>query len=306
MSGWMFWILLVYVTCCCATKSPSFGDIVSDSEMVATFQHNEPNIDVSPPGHRRHYQLVAPEITFGDTRVDLVSDTSEGFFSSYERKQAQTIFLLQAKHKGANSSLACLMPGQAFDTGITDPESPLYAFEPMMTCNLQITSHITGPVELVFDVASQQNDRVVVEQTQTVGGVLLRREDAKHLLRTIGQPVGNATLKVDRYPARARFVITWPTTSTVNLQFHTFVVSTKEAEISRDQRILALFLTVSFGTVVICVVCADCFKAKFLFRDAVRKNHSRALAASNMTSVTMTTSFQLAAAQREINTMQRS
>jgi hypothetical protein len=177
----------------------------------------------------------------------------------------------------------------------------------MMTCNLQVESYLQGPVELVFDVASQQNDRVIVQSTDTSGGVLLRREDAKHLLRTVVQPVGNATLMVDRYPSRARFVLEWPSAPVVDLQIHTFVVSTKEAEIQRDQWILALFLTVAFVVAMLVLVIGDYCKGRFLKRDAVRKNHARAVAASSMTSLTMTTTAQqLAAAQHTINQMRRS
>ena len=299
-------VLLVCVTAVVVAKGPEFGDVVASSEMVATFQHNEPNIVVSPPGHRRHYQLVAPQVTFGDTVVDLVSDDSEGFFSSYERQEAVTIIFLQAKHEGANSSLGCFMPGQTFATGIEDKTSPLYAFEPMMTCNLQVVSHMAGPVELVFDIASQQNDRVIVDSVNNTGGVLLHREDALHLLRCVFRPVGNATLVLDRYPSRARAIVRWENASIVNLQFHAFVVSTKAREIAYEEWILALFLVVAFVIACIAVLVGDLIKSKILRTDAIHKNHNRAIAASSMTSITMTTTAeQLAAAQHTINERER-
>lgn len=298
-------LLLLVGFAAASSQGPEIGDVVANAEMVATFEHNEPNIVVAPTGHRRHYRIATPYITFGEETVNLISDGSLGFFSSYERKEAQAVILLQAKHDGANTTLGCLMPGTAFETGEDTPDDPLYPFESMMTCNLQIHGASHGPetVRLTMDVTSMQNDRVLVHETPKFGGVILRREDTLHILRVVVAAVGNSTLSVAPYPTKARLSIDWDgviPADGINTQFHVFIVSSSAKNILHDEWMLAIFLAVAFLVISIGVFACNFIKHVILDKDAQNKRNQRAVSSSPLgrnSMLSLVSTDQIAAAQ---------
>jgi len=276
-----FFLALLCLTAHAMRQEVEIGDVVANAEMVATFEHNEPNIVVAPTGHRRHYRVVTPFVMFGDQRVDLISDGSLGFFSSYERKEAQAVILLQAKHEGANTTLGCLMPGTTFTTP-TDAvkDGPLSNFKPMMTCNLQIHGNnaFAQNVDVVLDVESMQSDRVVVEHKDRLAGVVLRREDQRHQMRLVASPFGNATIRVDPYSSKARFTLNWPAAipaSSIDLQFHVMIISSSAQDIVRDEWLLLVFLAVALLVLTISIFACNFCKYIVLEKDTVRKQNQR-------------------------------
>ena len=274
-------------------QEAEIGDVVANAEMVATFEHNEPNIVVAPTGHRRHYRVVTPFVVFGDQRVELISDGSLGFFSSYERKEAQAVIMLQAKHEGANTTLGCLMPGTTFATPTdASPDGPLSNFKPMMTCNLQIHGNSVLPqkIDVVLDVESMQSDRVLVEQTDQLAGVVLRREDQRHQMRLVTSAVGNATVRVDPYSTKARFMLTWPASvpdSSINLQFHVMIISSSAKDIMHEEWLLAVFLVVALLLVATSVFACNYCKYVILEKDSIRKQNQRAVGESSHSAARM-------------------
>lgn len=274
-------------------QEAEIGDVVANAEMVATFEHNEPNIVVAPTGHRRHYRVVTPYVVFGDERVDLISDGSLGFFSSYERKEAQAVIMLQAKHEGANTTLGCLMPGTTFTTPMdATTDGPLNNFDPMMTCNLQIhgSSALSQNIDVVLDVESMQSDRVLVEQIDRLAGVVLRREDQRHQMRLVTSPVGNATVSVDPYSTKARFTLTWPAAvpaSSINLQFHVMIISSSAKDIMHEEWLLVVFLAVALLMLAIGIFAGNFCKYVVLEKDSVRKQNKRAVGNSSYNAARM-------------------
>merc|ERR1711916_29235 len=101
---------------------------------------------------------------------------------------------------------------------------------------------------------------------------------------------GNATVRVDPYPTKARFTLSWPTVSpasSINLQFHVMIISSSSKDIIRDEWLLAVFLAVALLTLAASIFACNFCKYLILEQDSVRKQNQRAVGDSSHSAVRM-------------------